>query len=130
MVGRAAALQSVLVLARQASRARKLSSICGRQAAAPLHRALGAARPTPLAASPRPLGTPSRWVASQRGLAAACTRAAAHEEMAAATGGSGAAQRPLLLPEELRAQFSQQIDVLAIRLPKQSTNQYMKRLSK
>ena len=50
--------------------------------------------------------------------------------MAAATGGSGAAQRPLLLPEELRAQFSQQIDVLAIRLPKQSTNQYMKRLSK
>lgn len=128
MVGRAAALQSVLVLARQASRARKLS-ISVRQAAAPLHRALGAARPTPLAAPSRPCGALSRWSTSQRGLATACTRAAVEEEMAAAAT-SAAAQRPFLLPEELRAQFSQQIDVMAIRMPKQSSNQYMKRLSK
>jgi tRNA (guanine37-N1)-methyltransferase len=56
------------------------------------------------------------------------------EEMAAAgsaaNGGSAATQRPFLLPEELRTQFDQQVDLMAVRVPKQSTNQYMKRLSK
>ena len=121
------------MLATQARGARKLS-IFIRPAAAPLHRALGAARPAPLAAPLRLSSAASGCRTSPSALAVACTVTAVDEEMAAAgaaaNGGSAASRRSFLLPEELRAQFSQQIDLMAVRVPKQSTNQYMKQLSK
>ena len=120
-------------LATQTRGARKLSAAV-RTAGAPLHRLLAAARPAVLAAPHRASSAPSCYSTGPRGLEAACTDAASAEKMAAvaaaANGGSAAAQRSFLLPEELRAQFNQQIDLMAVRVPKQSTNQYMKRLSK
>lgn len=53
--------------------------------------------------------------------------------MAAAAAATGAALPPedsAVLTEELKAQFNEQISVLAVRVPKQTTNQYMKQLSK
>lgn len=112
--------------------ARKLSAAV-RPAAAPLHRLLGAPWPAVLAAPHRASSAPSCYGTGLGGLEAAYTDAASAEQMAAAAaanGGRAAAQRSFLLPEELRAEFNQQIDLMAVRVPKQNTNQYMKRLSK
>lgn len=119
------------MLAAQTRGARKLG-IAIQPAVAPLRARLAAARPAPLAALLR-LPTALHAKPNAKGLVAACTGTAVDEGMAAAVAaaaGGAAAQRSFLLPEELRAQFNQQVDLMAVRVPKQSTNQYMKRLSK
>lgn len=120
------------MLAAQTRGARKLS-IAVQPAVAPLRPRLAAARPAPLAALLRLQSTAPHAKQNPKCSVAACTGTAVDEEMAAAApaaAGGAAAQRSFLLPEELRAQFNQQVDLMAVRVPKQSTNQYMKRLSK
>lgn len=117
------------MLAAQTRGARKLG-VAAQPAIAPLRARLAAARPAPLAALLRLPSTALHAKQNSKCLVAACT--AVDEEMAAAAAAAGGAtaKRSFLLPEELRAQFNQQVDLMAVRVPKQSTNQYMKRLSK
>lgn len=49
---------------------------------------------------------------------------------AAANGSATVAAAEVRLTEELKAQFKEQINVLAVRVPKQSTHQYQKQLAK
>lgn len=56
--------------------------------------------------------------------------AAAAAKAADATGSTPPPRLASTLPDELKAQFCQRLDLTAIRVPKQRTSQYMKLLSK
>lgn len=58
------------------------------------------------------------------------TTGASTEAPAAAAGTAVAASEPLRLDDALKQQFNEQLQLTAIRVPKQSTSQYMKQLSK